>query len=140
MVADVRFTGVTRVLPGMRRPAVHGVNLHVRDGELLVLGGASGSGKSTLLRMLVGLEPLDAGQVSIDGTDMTRIGVDRGSVSLVFEGFALLPHLTVFENIALPLRLRRASARAVRSGVARAARTCAVADSLSARPDGLPFE
>jgi len=139
-VADVRFTAATRVLPGMIRPAVDGVDLHVHDGELLVLGGASGSGKSTLLRMLVGLEPLDSGRLAIGGTEVTRSHEDRRAVSLIFEGFALLPNLTLFENIALPLRLRRASAHTVRAGVARAARACALDAPLSARPDGLPFE
>src|SRR5882724_3602109 len=71
-VADVRFTAATRVLPGMSRPAVDGVDLHVRDGELLVLAGASGSGKSTLLRMLIGLEPLDSGRLAIGGAEVTR--------------------------------------------------------------------
>ncbi len=139
-VADVRFTAATRVLPGMSRPAVDGVDLHVRDGELLVLGGASGSGKSTLLRMLIGLEPFDSGRLAIGGAEATHAQADRRAVSLVFEGFALLPNLTLFENIALPLRLRRASAQAVHAGVARAAETCALDSPLSAHPDGLPFE
>ena len=139
-MADVRFTAATRVLPGMTRPAVDGVNLHVRDGELMVLGGAPGSGKSTLLRLLIGLEPLDTGRLSIGGTEVTRAFADRRSVSLVFEGFTLLPHLTLFENIALPLQLRRASAHTVRAGVAQAAKTCGLDSPLSVRPEGLPFE
>ena len=67
-MADVRFTGATRALPGAARPAVDGVDLHVRDGELLVPAGAPGSGRSTPPRMLSGLEPADAGQIAIGGT------------------------------------------------------------------------
>jgi multiple sugar transport system ATP-binding protein len=139
-MADVRFTAATRLPPGAPRPAVDGLDLHVRSGELLVLAGASGSGKSTLLRMLSGLEPVDSGRISIGGRRLADLPRDRQWVSLVSEGSALLPTLTLYDNIALPLRLRRTPDRTARAAVARAADACGLRAPLSLHPDGLPFE
>lgn len=140
-MADVRFIDATRVLRGLWRPALDGVDLDVRDGEFLVVTGPSGSGKTTLLRMLAGLEPVDRGRLLVGGADVTGMSADRRGVSLVFQGFALFPHLSVYENIALPLTLRRVSVKTARAQVAQAARICGLTgDQLAARPDALTFE
>ena len=139
-MAGIRFINATRVFRGSWRPAVAQVGLDVRDGELLVLTGPSGSGKSTLLRMLAGLEPLDQGQILMDGQDIGRVAPDKRGVSLLAQGFSLFPHLTVAENIAFPLSMRRTSARAVSGRVAQLAELCGLDRHLAARPDALPVD
>jgi len=139
-VAEIRFINATRVFRGSWRPAVAQVDLDVRDGELLVLTGPSGSGKSTLLRMLAGLEPLDQGQILIGGQDIARVAPDKRGVALLAQGFSLFPHLTVAENIAFPLSMRRTSARAVSSRVTQLAELCGLDRHLAARPDALPVD
>jgi multiple sugar transport system ATP-binding protein len=84
---------------------LHGVSMEVRDGEFFVLLGPSGCGKSTLLRLIAGLDPPDSGTIEITGG--AARGASRGKVAMVFQNYALYPHMTAFENIAFPLRLGR---------------------------------
>jgi multiple sugar transport system ATP-binding protein len=86
------------------------VSLEVADGEFLAILGASGCGKSTLLRILAGLEGADAGSVLIDGHDVTEATPKRRNLAMVFQSYALYPHMTVLRNIAMPLEMRRLSA------------------------------
>lgn len=142
-MADVHFVAATRTPPGMARPAVDSVDLHVRDGELVVLGGAPGSGKSTLLRMLAGLEPLDSGRVAVGGARLSAAAgpaVDGQRVSLMNEDFGLMPNLTLFGNIALPLLLHGAPDHTVGAAVVQAAGACGLDAFLSRYPLDLPFE
>ena len=136
-MADVRFIDATRVFRGSWKPAVSGVGLEVRDGELMVLTGPSGSGKSTLLRMLAGLEPLERGQILLGGQDLARVSPDKRGVALLAQGFALFPHLSVAENIAFPLTMRKTSAKAAQSRVAQLAEQCGLLGHLNDRPEGL---
>ena len=86
---------------------LHGIDLAIRDREFVVFVGPSGCGKSTLLRVIAGLESASTGRIVIDGQDVsTAAPVDRG-IAMVFQSYALYPHLTVFENIAFPLRVQR---------------------------------
>jgi multiple sugar transport system ATP-binding protein len=85
------------------------VSLEIADGEFLTLLGPSGCGKSTLLRVLAGLEVQDGGQVAIGGRIVDRVRPKRRDVAMVFQSYALYPHMTVAENMALPLRMRRLS-------------------------------
>src|SRR6188472_1516431 len=104
-MATVTFDKATRVYPGTEVPAVDALDLHIEDGEFMVLVGPSGSGKTTALRMLAGLEEVDAGGVFIGGRDVTDLPPKRRDVSMVFQNYALYPYLTVAANIAFPLRI-----------------------------------
>ena len=139
-MADVRFLDATRVFHGAWRPAVDGVSLDVRDGELLVLTGPSGSGKTTLLRMLAGLEPMDRGSVLIGGKDVGRTAPDKRGVSMIFQGFALFPHQSIRENIALPLTMRKNSAKSAAARVQQVAELCGIADHLNSKPDSVGYD
>jgi len=114
--------------------------VEARGRRLLVLTGPSGSGKSTLLRLLAGLEPLDRGSILINGADVGRTAPDKRGVSMIFQGFALFPHLTVRENIAFPLTMRGASAKSTATRVNQVAKLCGVTDHLPSRPEGLSFD
>jgi multiple sugar transport system ATP-binding protein len=88
-------------------PAVNDVNLDIKDGEFVILVGPSGCGKSTLLRMIVGLEDITSGDMEIDGKRVNDLAPRDRNLAMVFQNYALYPHLTVFENIAFPLRLQK---------------------------------
>src|SRR3954447_13314113 len=88
--------------------AVNDVSIDIADGEFMILVGPSGCGKSTLLRMIVGLEDITEGELEIGGERMNDKAPRDRNLAMVFQNYALYPHLTVFENIAFPLRLRKA--------------------------------
>jgi ABC-type sugar transport system ATPase subunit len=102
-MADVRFEQATKLYPGRDVPAVDALDLHIQDGEFMVLVGPSGSGKTTALRMLAGLEEVDDGFVLIGGRDVTDLPPKSRDVAMVFQNYALYPYLTVEANIAFPL-------------------------------------
>ena len=113
------------------------INLAIGDGEFVVFVGPSGCGKSTLLRIIAGLEELTDGRVLIGGEDMTgKEPIDRG-IAMVFQSYALYPHLSVFENIAFPLRLAKMPKQEVRTRVERAAATLDLTNRLDHKPSQL---
>jgi multiple sugar transport system ATP-binding protein len=120
-------------------PAVNDVSLDIRDGELMILVGPSGCGKSTLLRMIVGLEDITSGEMLIDGKRVNDLAPRDRNLSMVFQNYALYPHLTVFENIAFPLRLARGkfSEQEVRERVNRASDMLELKDHLDRKPANL---
>jgi multiple sugar transport system ATP-binding protein len=123
---------------GEERPAVDDVSLDVGDGELMILVGPSGCGKSTLLRMIAGLEEVTAGDVLLGGRRVNDVPPRDRNLAMVFQSYALYPHLTVFENIAFPLRVRGGLAEAaLRGRVDEAAATLELADLLHRRPSEL---
>jgi len=104
-MASVTFERATRIYPGATRPAVDSVDLHVADGELMVLLGPPGCGKSTLLRMLAGLEELDDGHIHIGDLDVTDVAAADRDIAMAFESYALYPHMTVGENMGFALKV-----------------------------------
>jgi multiple sugar transport system ATP-binding protein len=107
-LAEVEFRDLRKLYPprrgGMTVEVLRGIDLKIRDGEFLVLVGPSGCGKSTLLRLLAGLETPSSGAVLVGGRDVTALAPSRRDVAMVFQSYALYPHLTVAENIAFGLR------------------------------------
>ena len=119
---------------GFDHPVIDRLDLQVAAGEFFVVVGPSGIGKTTLLRCIAGLEHPDAGRVIIDGQDVTRVPPYRRRVAMTFESYALYPHLSVFENIASPLRARKLEQKTVRERVEAVARLLRIEELLDRRP------
>ncbi len=132
-MATVTYDKATRIYPGNTRPSVDSLNLEIGDGEFLVLVGPSGCGKSTSLRMLAGLEEIDAGSISINDKDVTNVPPKARDIAMVFQNYALYPHMTVFENMAFALKLRKTSKDEIDRRVREAARLLDMDDDLLAR-------
>jgi multiple sugar transport system ATP-binding protein len=105
IMASVTFEAASRIYPGTTAPAVDKLNLVVNDGEFLVLVGPSGCGKSTSLRMLAGLEEIDAGRILIGDKDVTNVAPKDRDIAMVFQSYALYPHMTVAENMGFALKI-----------------------------------
>ncbi|WGH94411.1 sn-glycerol-3-phosphate ABC transporter ATP-binding protein UgpC [Auritidibacter ignavus] len=118
-------------------PAIKGVSLEISDGEFVILVGPSGCGKSTLLRMIVGLEDITAGDLYIDGQRVNEDAPKDRNLAMVFQNYALYPHLSVFENIAFPLRLAKASDAEVTEKVTEAAKLLELTEHLERKPANL---
>ncbi|MCY4541968.1 MAG: sn-glycerol-3-phosphate ABC transporter ATP-binding protein UgpC [Rhodobacteraceae bacterium] len=116
---------------------VHGIDLDVRENEFVVLVGPSGCGKSTTLRMIAGLEEITRGTLTIDGKTMNRIAPKDRDVAMVFQDYALYPHLNVAENIAFGLRIRRVKKDEIARSVKNVAETLGLTDYLDRRPADL---
>jgi multiple sugar transport system ATP-binding protein len=119
------------------KDALRGVTLEAREGEFVVLLGPSGCGKSTLLRIIAGLEEPDAGTVNLGGIDITRVEPRRRDVAMVFQGYALYPHMTVAQNIGFPLRVRRRPASEISAEVERIGARLGLAHLLGNLPKQL---
>ena len=134
VVATVTFTKATRTYPGMSHPAVDSLDLDIADGEFLVLVGPSGCGKSTTLRMLAGLEPIDEGEVYIGDVDVTMLPPRERDIAMVFQSYALYPHMTVAENIGFHLKIKRLPKSEIAERVREAARLLDLDDYLNRKP------
>ena len=104
-MATVVFENASRIYPGSTTPAVNKLNLEVKDGEFLVLVGPSGCGKSTSLRMLAGLEEVDSGRILIGDKDVTNVAPKDRDIAMVFQSYALYPHMSVAENMGFALKI-----------------------------------
>jgi sn-glycerol 3-phosphate transport system ATP-binding protein len=113
---------------------LHGIDLEVADGEMIVVVGASGCGKSTLLRIVAGLESPTSGTVRIDGRDVTGLEPADRDIAMVFQNYALYPHMTVFENMAYGLKIRGMKAPEIRKRVADAAAMLEIGPLLERKP------
>src|SRR6202140_859961 len=100
---------------------INGVDLKVEDGEFTVFVGPSGCGKSTLLRMIAGLEDISSGLILIDGQDVSKVGPSKRGLSMVFQSYALYPHMTVRNNIAFALKMAKQDPKVIDQKVAKAA-------------------
>jgi multiple sugar transport system ATP-binding protein len=105
-MAEVSYVNASRIYPGNPIPAVNDLNLEIGDGEFMVLVGPSGSGKSTALRMLAGLEDIDTGEVRIGGRDVSNKPPKDRDIAMVFQNYALYPHMTVADNMGFALKLK----------------------------------
>ena len=136
-MADVRFDAVGKVYSRGDAPAVDAFSLDVRDGEFLVLVGPSGCGKSTSLRMVAGLETPTSGRIFIGGRDVTNLPPKDRDITMVFQNYALYPHMTVRENLAFALKLRRFPKDEIARRIAAAAETLALVPYLNRLPKAL---
>ncbi|MBO2449820.1 sn-glycerol-3-phosphate ABC transporter ATP-binding protein UgpC [Actinomadura barringtoniae] len=135
-MAEVDLTGVGKVYPDGTR-AVTDLNLAIADGEFLVLVGPSGCGKTTALRMVAGLEEISEGEVVIDGRVVNRIPSRDRDVAMVFQSYALYPHLSVRDNIGFGLSLRKLPKAEIRTKVEEAAEILGLTDHLDRKPRNL---
>jgi multiple sugar transport system ATP-binding protein len=136
-VADVRFEQATKIYPGTDVAAVDHLDLHIEDGEFMVLVGPSGSGKTTALRMLAGLEEVDDGAIYIGARDVTYMQPKRRDVSMVFQNYALYPYLSVAQNIGFPLRVAKVKKAERERRVREVARMLGLDDYLDRKPGQL---
>ena len=129
----------TLTLDGLRKSfgeteILKGVDLELRDGEMLVIVGASGCGKSTLLRLVAGLDTATAGRILIDGRDVTAVDPSARDIAMVFQNYALYPHMTVYDNMAYGLRIRGLARAEIKARVDEAAGLLGIGALLDRRP------
>ncbi|RJS46709.1 ABC transporter ATP-binding protein [Nocardioides cavernaquae] len=136
-MAGISFEKAQRWYPGADKPAVPGIDLEIKDGEFMVLVGPSGCGKSTTLRMLAGLEDINAGQILIGDRDVTHLAPKDRDIAMVFQSYALYPHMTVADNMAFALKMAKVPADECKRRVNEAARVLGLTDYLDRKPKAL---
>jgi multiple sugar transport system ATP-binding protein len=117
--------------------AIKGINLEIQQGEFIVFVGPSGCGKSTLLRLIAGLENIDGGTLTLDGRDITSLPSSKRDLAMVFQSYALYPHMTVFENMSFALKLAGVDRETIRTKVHKAAGILNLTDYLERTPKAL---
>src|SRR3954471_24630661 len=128
-MAEVVFQQVAKVYPDGTR-AVDDLSLEIRDGEFVVIVGPSGSGKTTALRMVAGLEEISEGTIAIGDRVVNHVPARDRDVAMVFQSYALYPHLSVFENIAFGLKLKKLARNVIKQRVEQAAELLQLTDLL----------
>jgi multiple sugar transport system ATP-binding protein len=136
-MATIRFEKAQRWYPGMDKPAVPGIDLEINDGEFMVLVGPSGCGKSTTLRMLAGLEDVNSGKIFIGDRDVTRLPPKDRDIAMVFQNYALYPHMSVADNMAFALKMAKVPQDERDKRVAEAARILGLEEFLTRKPKAL---
>ena len=136
-MAKVTFEKVNITYPGASAPTVKDLDLDIADGEFLVLVGPSGCGKSTTLRALAGLEPTSSCRITIDGKDVTNLEPGDRDIAMVFQNYALYPHLTVEENMGFALKLAKLPKSEIKAKVHQAAETLGLTEYLKRKPKDL---
>ena len=131
-MADIQLTDVRKSYGKLE--VIHGVNVAIADGEFIVIVGPSGCGKSTLLRMVAGLETISAGEIAIGGACVNEVEPKDRNIAMVFQNYALYPHMTVYDNMAYGLRIRRMSKDDIESRVQRAAKILELGIYLQRKP------
>jgi len=134
-MSGVRLEGICKAYGDVQ--VVHGIDLEVAEREFVVLVGPSGCGKSTTLRMIAGLEEISDGDLTIDGRAMNRVAPKDRDVAMVFQNYALYPHLNVAENIAFGLRIRKAPKADIEAAIAEVGEILGLTDYLERRPADL---
>ncbi|MFD1505444.1 sn-glycerol-3-phosphate ABC transporter ATP-binding protein UgpC [Georgenia yuyongxinii] len=136
-MASVTFDKATRVYPGQERPAVDALDLEIADGEFLVLVGPSGCGKSTSLRMLAGLEDVNAGRIFIGDRDVTDVQPKDRDIAMVFQNYALYPHMSVADNMGFALKIAGNPKAEIENRVKEAAKILDLTEYLQRKPKAL---
>ena len=138
-MSEVRLVGISKRYEATQasRAALAELDLTIRAGEMVVLVGPSGCGKSTTLRIVAGLEDATTGQVFVDGRDVTHVPPAQRDIAMVFQSYALYPHMTVFENLAFALRIRKLGERTSARRVEAVAHKLGIDDYLERRPKAL---
>ncbi len=136
-MATVSYQKASRIYPGTERAAVDQLDLEIQDGEFLVLVGPSGCGKSTSLRMLAGLEDVDQGAIYINDRDVTNLPPKARDIAMVFQNYALYPHMTVYDNMAFALKLRKTPKSEIDDAVKKAAQMLQLEEYLNRKPKAL---
>ena len=136
-MASVTFDGATCLFRGSDTPAVDSLSLEIADGEFLVLVGPSGCGKSTSLRMLAGLEEVSSGRILIGDTDVTGLEPKDRDIAMVFQNYALYPHMSVAENMGFPLRMAGMAKPDIQKKVAAVAEMLDLTPYLDRKPKAL---
>jgi len=136
-MATVTFDKATRIYPGSTKPAVDALDLAIEDGEFLVLVGPSGCGKSTSLRMLAGLEDVNGGRILIGDRDVTQMPPKDRDIAMVFQSYALYPHMSVADNMGFALKIAGVNKGEIRSRVEEAAKILDLEQYLERKPKAL---
>ena len=136
-MATVTFDKATRIYPGSDKPAVDSLDLKIEDGEFLVLVGPSGCGKSTSLRMLAGLEDVNSGRIFIGDRDVTDVQPKNRDIAMVFQNYALYPHMSVADNMGFALKIAGTPKEEIRKRVDEAARILDLEPYLDRKPKAL---
>jgi sn-glycerol 3-phosphate transport system ATP-binding protein len=133
-MATLSFKQVTKTYPGSNTPVITGIDMDVADGEFIVIVGPSGCGKSTLMRMVAGLETVSSGEIQIDGATVNeREPADR-DIAMVFQNYALYPHMSVYDNMAYGLKIRKLDKAEIRKRVEAAANILQLDKLLERKP------
>ena len=117
--------------------AIKGIDLSINPGEFVVFVGPSGCGKSTLLRLIAGLEQIDGGTLELEGRDITNLPSSKRDLAMVFQSYALYPHMSVFENMSFALKLAKADPAVIQEKVSQAAKILNLTDYLHRTPKEL---
>jgi sn-glycerol 3-phosphate transport system ATP-binding protein len=133
-MATVEIRGVRKTYPGAAQETIKGIDCRIADGEFLVMLGPSGCGKSTLLRMVAGLESIGAGDISIGGRVVNRLEPKDRNIAMVFQNYALYPHMSVYDNMAYGLRIQGLSKADIDTRVRQAAQTLELSALLERKP------
>ena len=136
-MATVTFDNATRIYPGNDKPSVDKLNIDIEDGEFLVLVGPSGCGKSTSLRMLAGLEEVNQGKIWIGDRDVTNLSPKDRDVAMVFQNYALYPHMSVADNMGFALKIAGTDKGEIRKRVEEAAKILDLTEYLDRKPKAL---
>jgi multiple sugar transport system ATP-binding protein len=136
-MATVTFDKATRIYPGSTEPAVDQLEIAIEDGEFLVLVGPSGCGKSTSLRMLAGLEDVNGGSIHIGDRDVTHLPPKDRDIAMVFQNYALYPHMSVAQNMGFALKIAGVNKTEIRTKVEEAAKILDLTDYLDRKPKAL---
>jgi sn-glycerol 3-phosphate transport system ATP-binding protein len=134
-MAEITLTGVKKTYQKLQ--VIHGVDVAIADGEFIVIVGPSGCGKSTLLRMIAGLETITDGEIAIGGKVVNRVEPKDRNIAMVFQNYALYPHMSVYENMSYGLRIRRMPPAEINERVQRAAKILELTSFLDRRPRAL---